>query len=499
MTRSENEKEEMRALLDPGPVPEAVETRLREVYAALPERRARPARPRLRVVRTALAAAAMCVALPITVLAATGELLPMIEGAVAFFKKDTPSTLDSIQETFEAYNAAVALEKTDAGVTFTADNVSVDDNFINIFGRVQAPGLRARLQEANTDVDGSTMFAGQMPDRWAFFFNNMPSPVVCIDGTVYGFDNSLSDSVNFYFQDDDTVCYARRILVNGALTDSFTMQILPGYATRPTADGSGVQAYQTLLGQEGDWTLECGVDITATRGAVKNVEPQVLTLGENKLDLKKFSVSPLGAIAVVDEHFSGGIGKGDIVQEQGFTSLIQYAVRDSAGNWLYWMQPSGWTVGQTALYEFVKPTDGADSLTFVPLLYPETESAREALAPLEAGAKLEMTNLSGYTIESYVLDGRRLEVTLAPYGPQAYGGLALELEPCGADGAPAYDKAQAHSCIMDSYTDHATGNVVFTMDFYHDEPMLALATQLQYTTLGKLALDEANAVTVPLA
>ena len=52
---------------------------------------------------------------------------------------------------------------------------------------------------------------------------------------------------------------------------------------------------------------------------------------------------------------------------------------------------------------------------------------------------------------------------------------------------------------MDSYTDHATGNVVFTMDFYHDEPMLALATQLQYTTLGKLALDEANAVTVPLA
>ena len=61
MTRYGNEKEKMRSLLDPGPVPEIVEMRLREAYAALPERRpARPARPRLRVLRTALAAAALC-------------------------------------------------------------------------------------------------------------------------------------------------------------------------------------------------------------------------------------------------------------------------------------------------------------------------------------------------------------------------------------------------------------------------------------------------------
>lgn len=124
-------------------MPEIVEMRLREAYAALPERRpARPARPRLRVLRTALAAAALCVALPVTVLAATGELLPMIEGAIAFFRTDAATTLDSIQNTFEAYNAAVALEKTDAGVTFTVDNISVDDNFINLFGRMQATGLR---------------------------------------------------------------------------------------------------------------------------------------------------------------------------------------------------------------------------------------------------------------------------------------------------------------------------------------------------------------------
>lgn len=39
MTRYGNEKEKMRSLLDPGPVPEIVEMRLREAYAALPERR----------------------------------------------------------------------------------------------------------------------------------------------------------------------------------------------------------------------------------------------------------------------------------------------------------------------------------------------------------------------------------------------------------------------------------------------------------------------------
>ena len=226
MTRYGNEKEKMRSLLDPGPVPEIVEMRLREAYAALPERRpARPARPRLRVLRTALAAAALCVALPVTVLAATGELLPMIEGAIAFFRTDAATTLDSIQNTFEAYNAAVALEKTDAGVTFTVDNISVDDNFINLFGRMQATGLRAKLQEANTAGDGNALFDGQMPDRWAFAYNDMPRPVVRVGDAVYGLDNSLNDSLNFYFQDDDTVCYARRILVNDTLPDSFAMQI----------------------------------------------------------------------------------------------------------------------------------------------------------------------------------------------------------------------------------------------------------------------------------
>lgn len=35
MTRYGNEKEKMRSLLDPGPVPEIVEMRLREAYAAL--------------------------------------------------------------------------------------------------------------------------------------------------------------------------------------------------------------------------------------------------------------------------------------------------------------------------------------------------------------------------------------------------------------------------------------------------------------------------------
>lgn len=85
----------------------------------------------------------------------------MIEGAIAFFRTDAATTLDSIQNTFEAYNAAVALEKTDAGVTFTVDNISVDDNFINLFGRMQATGLRAKLQEANTAGDGNAMFDGR--------------------------------------------------------------------------------------------------------------------------------------------------------------------------------------------------------------------------------------------------------------------------------------------------------------------------------------------------
>ena len=78
MTRYGNEKEKMRSLLDPGPVPEIVEMRLREAYTrrcqsvVLRVRRG----PACASLRTALAAAALCVALPVTVLAATGSCCP---------------------------------------------------------------------------------------------------------------------------------------------------------------------------------------------------------------------------------------------------------------------------------------------------------------------------------------------------------------------------------------------------------------------------------------
>ena len=74
----------------------------------------------------------------------------------------------------------------------------------------------------------------------------------------------------------------------------------------------------------------------------------------------------------------------------------------------------------------------------------------------------------------------------------AVGMAGLELNRARRDGSPAYDEEQARTWWT---ADHATGNP----DFYHDEPLLSSAVQLRYTKLADIALDEANAVTVPLA
>ena len=130
----------------------------------------------------------------------------MIEGAIAFFGQTPPRRWIPFRIHLKHTNAAVALEKTDAGVTFTVDNISVDDNFINL-GRMQATGLRAKLQggefaETATAVRradaGSVGFRGTTTcrGRWS------------VSATRYTVSiTPLNDSLNFYFQDDDTVCW----------------------------------------------------------------------------------------------------------------------------------------------------------------------------------------------------------------------------------------------------------------------------------------------------
>ena len=185
-----------------------------------------------------LAAAALCVALPVTVLA--GNRWPM-KGASPFSGRRHDA----------GFHSEYIWRRSRAGKDRCGRYVLVDKQRgrLNLFGRKPACGAKG----ANTAGDGNALFDGQMPDRWAFAYNDMPRPVVRVGDAVYGLDMD-------YFQDDD-LCPAH--LVNDTLPDSFAMQI-------PRSQRA--EKYQTLLGTEGDWTLECGVDITSTRGVVKNAE-----------------------------------------------------------------------------------------------------------------------------------------------------------------------------------------------------------------------------------
>lgn len=498
----------LRTMLEPGPMPRQAQQKIDEAYAML-ERTPQAASHRAAPVRwrkaLAVAAVAAVTALGGTaVLAATGDLLPMVEGAIRFFTAEKETNLDSMQAAFEACNAAVDVSVSDQGVTFTVENVSVDQNFINIFGRMKTDdSIRELAQRQNWIAE--VQEDGAVGEAEPFYVHGLPDvrlqqaaglfPVVKIQGKVYGLDNDLVDACNRYLEDDHTLVFARRILLTEALPDTFTMEILPAFATNENGE------YQQLMERRGNWTVAVAVDTTATKGAVRAVKPGETALGSaGTLDLKSFQWTPLGAILSVDEHVRAVAGTGgaegifpDYAQQAGYLDMSQVALRDDQGNWLYPMQAAAYGVDAERKVEYTAPAPQAGSITLVPVTavaaVPELR-----LAPAQEGTKLEMGSAYGFTVESVTVRPQNLTVKLMPYGPHTAHTMALEVFPVGTDGGSldASDRM-----LYTAVTDHATGMV--TLDYYFDiegEPQDDI--QLAYYPWGETILDEADAVTLPL-
>lgn len=500
-----NEKE-LRAMLDPGPMPAAAQRKWDDAFARLDSvAQARPARPVYWRKAVALAgAAALAVAGGTAVLAATGNLLPMVQGAIRFFAGEQETNLDTLQPAFEACNAAVQQSVTDGGVTFTVENVSVDRNFINIFGRITTEDSIEALAQQHNQI--STVDAdGNVGAPQAYYTHGLPSwnrvqavgamPVVRVNGQIYGFDNTLSDSMNAYLEDDHTLVFARRILVPDGLPDTFAMEILPHYYTDENGE------HQSLMDHEGDWTISVEVDATAAREAVKTLAAGEIPLGDaGRLDLKHFRWSPLGTLVSADEHVEAVPGTGtadgafpDYAQAAGYLGLDRVAIRDDQGNWLYPMIPAGYDSGADHVAEYTSPAQGTRSITFVPASLSGGGEEKTVLA--QPGQKIELGKDYGYVIERIETAAQTLTITLTPYGPRTAGSAALEVFPCG-DGGQSLDSNDRMA--YRSVTDHVTGAV--TLEYYFDidgEPQGV--AQLQYFSWGDICLDEANAVTLPLA
>ena len=228
----QKDRDEMRRMLDPGPVPACVDERLAAAYAQLrslpqaAENSAPPVRRAHRLLRTAAVAAALCAALSVTALAASGQLAVMAQGVIEFFAGDEDSSLASMQPALEAYTAEVGVSVTDEGVTFTADSVSADENFINLFGTVHMDGLADALRETGD--------SRRQSDAWALTRMGL-YPMAQIDGALYGTQNTLSDTMNAYFIDEDTVGWARRIVLDGTLPRSMRCRCCPAAPRSRTA------------------------------------------------------------------------------------------------------------------------------------------------------------------------------------------------------------------------------------------------------------------------
>lgn len=492
------DKEIFAEMLNMNEVPAEISDRMRQTYAALPQKR----RARRKPLRTILfAAAAICVLA--TGVFAAQEIYKMMKGNIPFYAESKPAQpIDSIKAGTESYNAEVNQTVTDAGISVTLENVSIDESFINAYFTIKKDG--------GLNLENSTWFNGVsdislLADEWKA--NALMPHFMCeMDGKQLDTTVDQNDSSDTYIIDESTFKYMVHYAVADALPQQFTLNLYAFGYHNPDGETVG-----NICGTEGKWAFNINVDISETIAATKEIKPQEVSIttqdGVKTLDLRKFTVAPSGTVAVYGEEYIAykndiepyTLQDGTVISteegynlKEGTISLGQLAMRDDKGNWLY-VPAHGGSMGRDFnVSEITGLAPDATAITFIPIIYGEnTEQTREVL-PLEKGQKNSLDTVSGTEIISVEYTDYGIKIVSRPYGNLWVG---IDFLPCDANGT----EPMIHGYTTSS-TDRTTGETTTIIGAYNAEDIAKWkqCTHFisRYTT--GVTLDEANAVTLPL-
>lgn len=300
-----------------------------------------PKRPRKFLLKP-LIAAAVCVALVTTAFAAAPLIFKMIGSNIGFFNTEKQTRYSQYQEMLKEYSAEVNITQELDGISFTIDNIAVDDNFINIFYTIKSEYnlyeyIQGKCNEYYKKGDGSMWWL--KPDMHEFTIK-MFTPLLDYrlpDITAdYGenYNNYKNfDSLDSYVVSDYEIKGAQKMLISEELPEVFTLEIFSSKFHADTIDifnfinvpltidrtAAAIKTINIYPNVSGIFTGEGG-NYGGGNGAMSIREDDFIT---HDVTVKKVSLSPLGNVIVFEER------------AEKYRSLFnQYALMDDKGNYL---------------------------------------------------------------------------------------------------------------------------------------------------------------------
>ncbi len=223
-----------------------------------------------------------------------------IENIIEYFNYNKSSEYISSKEQLETFGSVVSLTSKDNGIEFKLDNISVDDNYINIFYTIKG--------EKSIDEYYKEYSTGEKPKEAKY-----ANPFIYLDVDKRKLKNLVMQEYEAVYISEYELKGMQRINVsNYNIKNKFNLKIYTNEIFR----------------QEGDWTVSINIDksktVTETKKynvnkniEIKNKEYSVTEEKEfdvtHYLNIDKVIISPFGNGIVVKEKVDADFTKLDAI------------------------------------------------------------------------------------------------------------------------------------------------------------------------------------------
>ena len=417
---------------------------------------------------------AMCIIFITTAVAAAPMIFKMLGSNISFFNTDKQTRYSPYQETLKKYSTKVNITQEQNGISFTIDNIAVDDNFINIFYTIKSEyNLYEYIQEWFVKYDGGKTIESKWYSNTKYhdFALYQLTPILDyrlpgINGENSGNRNNF-DSLDSYAVSDYEIKGAQKMLISEELPEIFDIEIF-------------INAYN-FHDHLAFVNIPLTIDRTATSVKTKNIYPNVSAVVSGKsfnskyqdliahdITVEKISMSPLGNVIVFRE-------------EPGENTELfwDYVLMDDKGNYLErnyngmrfrtW-NPAGKESVARFAYEIYGIDENTEYLKLIPFIRINDYTWIDGVTKTETGeyysdlfsayadkdklpVKLRHTNKSVLNIETIETVNDTVTITYTVEGVWGYDNMNFVFWPVYYDGV---DLSDTPTQMMRHYYDAET-------------------------------------------
>ena len=372
-----------------------------------------------------------------------------IENIIQYFNYNKDSVYVSSKEEFEAFGNIVNLTSKDKGIEFTVDNISVDDNYINVFYTIKG--------EKSLDEYFKEYTTGKAPENPDYA---VPFISAQIDENKVK-NIELAEGEAKYISDNELKGIRRINISYSDVKNNFELKL----------------HIDEIFMQKGNWSLEIDVDKSKATTETKKyninknikIKNKEYSVSEEKefdvthyLNIDKVIISPFGNQIVVKERVDADFTKLDGIGPIHLDS--EFALVDENNNFLEIvgkgsMGHDSTTDIVTNSFEFKLKDKDVKYLKLVPIKYIGEQNKMLDIYDIDKlPITFEMNEYGKVIIEDIQISDTKIKYTYSTNGFVPYGpGLAFFDE---------NEKQIGFSCHVSDYKNEKTGRITTTLNIH---------------------------------